>query len=255
MIKHIGRYLKAPLWLLSSTPYKRTRVLQEFARLSASAFGDFPVLEADRLWREDREFFRNYKSVAPENPFSEDRNYTLREFIRFTEDVPGDIVECGCYKGASAWFMANEVPDTTLHLFDSFEGVSVPDERDIKSGLSESYWKSGNMRASEEDVRLTLSDFNNVSIYQGWIPERFQEVADLSFRLIHIDVDLYQPTLDSLNFFYPRLSIGGVIVMDDYGSTRCPGATLAAQKFAKVTNEKIIHLTTAQGIIIKRPSS
>jgi O-methyltransferase len=48
---------------------------------------------------------------------------------------------------------------------------------------------------------------------------------------VHIDVDLYQPTLDSLEFFWPRLADGGFVVVDDYGSSQFPGATTATNEF------------------------
>jgi hypothetical protein len=68
---------------------------------------------------------------------------------------------------------------------------------------------------------------------------------------VHIDVDLYQPTRDSLAFFYPRLVKGGVIVMDDYGFKTCPGATRAAEELATAQGVGILHLPTGQGVITK----
>jgi O-methyltransferase len=67
-----------------------------------------------------------------------------------------------------------------------------------------------------------LSEFPFVHLYKGWIPSRFIEVEDRQFSFVHIDVDLYEPILDSLNFF-PKLVKGGVIVFDDYGITQFPG--------------------------------
>jgi hypothetical protein len=107
------------------------------------------------------------------------------------------------------------------------------------------------LRAGEETVKANLSHYPNVEILRGWIPERFPEVSSLSFCFVHIDVDLYQPTLDSLSFFYPRLVRGGLIVCDDYGFSTCPGATRAFDEYMKDKPEKIIHVPTGQGFIIK----
>lgn len=172
--------------------------------------------------------------------------------MRYTRNIPGDMAECGCYKGASAWFMAKEAPSIKLHLFDSFAGLSPPEGADITGNSLHSLWHKGALAANEEHVKNTLKDFSNIVIYKGWIPERFPEISHLKFRLVHIDVDLYQPTLDSLNFFYERLTSGGVIVLDDYGFLTCPGAYQAAQEFARERGEHILHLPTGQGVLIKK---
>jgi hypothetical protein len=67
-----------------------------------------------------------------------------------------------------------------------------------------------------------------------------------------VDVDLYEATLGSLDFFYPRLVPGGMLVCDDYGFTTCPGATRAVDEFMSGRPEPIIHLPTGQGLVIKR---
>jgi len=76
-------------------------------------------------------------------------------------------------------------------------------------------------------------------------------VSNETFRLVHIDVDLYQPTMDSLAFFYPRLSNSGVIVLDDYGFTTCPGAYKAVKTFMSENrlSQHLIMLTTGQGLL------
>lgn len=90
------------------------------------------------------------------------------------------------------------------------------------------------------------------TLYKGWIPEKFHEVEDKEFSLVHIDVDLHDPTLASLEFFWPRLNAGGMIVCDDYGSEACPGAKKAMDDFAAKYGFSVVHLTTGQGFITKR---
>ena len=111
--------------LLGTAPQKR-RIRQELARFSASLFGDFPISEDHKLWRSDKEFLSDYDHLSPLNPYSQDRKYTLREFARYTRKMAGSLAECGCYEGASAYFLAKENPDAEIHLFDSFEGLSTP---------------------------------------------------------------------------------------------------------------------------------
>jgi hypothetical protein len=149
--------------------------------------------------------------------------------------------------------MAEASTRGTLRLFDSFEGISQPDARDVASDAEIMPWSEGDLSASESLVRQNLVQFKNVEYYKGWIPTRFDEVAGRSFRVVHIDVDLYQPTRDSLEFFYPRLVIGGTIVMDDYGLMTCPGARQAADEFAGANDLDILELPTGQGIITRPP--
>lgn len=248
----LSRVLRAITWSLFGTRVQKRRVRHELARISAGLFGDFPLSEDHKLWREDKEFLNDYRRLSPGNPYSQDRKFMLRELVRFTRDVTGDIAECGCYRGASAYFMATEVPsDVTIHLFDSFEGLSEVSAEDFGPIGGNAYWSSGDLATNEAAVKETLESFQNVRIYKGWIPERFPEVGDREFRLVHIDVDLYHPTLASMQFFYERVSPGGVIVIDDYGFTTCPGAFHAVTEFMREKPEYVLHMPTGQGVIVR----
>ena len=247
-----SRILRAFWWLMFGKSWQRRRVRHECARFAASLFGDYPVSDDYKLWREDKEFIGQYKNLCPGNYFTQDRKFTLREFIRTTKDIPGALVECGCWEGASAWFIANEFPESTFYIFDSFEGLSCPGKEDKSNLLDHQPWKQGDMAVTEQRLRSTLNEFKNIRILKGWIPNRFEEVAQERFRFVHIDVDLYKPTYASLEFFYPRMNPGGIIVLDDYGSTICPGAYKAAEEFMIDKPEYIINLPTSQGIIIKK---
>jgi O-methyltransferase len=103
-------------------------------------------------------------------------------------------------------------------------------------------------------VQRNLAEFPSVQYHAGWIPDRFGEVADKSFCFVHVDVDLYQPTLDSLRFFYPRLVARGMLVCDDYGYVNCPGAKQACDEFVAAIPEPLIHLPTGQAVIVKQSS-
>jgi len=76
-----------------------------------------------------------------------------------------------------------------------------------------------------------LQKFNFVNIYKGWIPTRFNEIECKQFSFVHIDVDMYDPTFKSLEFFFPRLVKGGIIVCDDYNLKNFDGATKAWNKY------------------------
>lgn len=245
----LRRILKSLLWLTTGSTPQRRRVLQELARLSAAAWGGFEIGEDFKRWRQDSQFVSDYRRLSPHNPYSAERKFMLRESIRLTRDIPGSIAECGAYEGASAYFMASEVPDRSIHLFDSFEGLPEPTLHDRSP---DSMWRRGDLTAREAILRENLKTFENIVIHKGWIPETFAAIEHERFRLAHIDVDLYEPTLESLRFLYPRLNAGGVIVLDDYGFTNCEGAYTAVQEYMSDKKEYVVNCPTGQGIIVKR---
>ncbi len=229
---------------------KRQRVLNEIARLAAKVIASNYVGDNYKTWTSDKNFSEKFRELSPHNYFSEERKFALKEFSKSLNNIDGAIAECGSYVGVSAWFIANEMPDIDFYLFDSFEGLSEPGNLDQSpSGIYQ--WEKGDMQTTEDVLKRNLRKFPNIHIMKGWIPSRFSEIETLKFRLVHIDVDLYQPTLDSLEFFYRRTNSGGMIVMDDYGFQNCPGAYKAANDFMADKPEKIIHLPTGQGLIIR----
>lgn len=216
-------------------------------RLSGTVYPDYWFSEYGRTWLQDEAFLGWYRQEEPDNRHSADRKYTLRELSGLVAGVPGDIAECGVYRGASAELMGRQLPGKHLHLFDSFAGLSAPSEVDG------AYWRPGDLAVGEDAVvqRLTRAGLTH-TVHKGWIPERFGEVADVRFALLHVDVDLHQPTADSLAFFWPRLEPGALVVLDDYGFTSCPGARAAVDEFLADRPERLVRLTTGQAMVQKR---
>lgn len=205
--------------------------------------------EYGRTWMEDEVFLQEYKKFDKQNLHSADRKYFLYSLLSLVQNIEGDTVECGVFEGASSWLICKKNQDSNKkhYIFDSFEGLSKPLDIDGQ------YWHEGALSSREEKVKENLAPFlNNITIHKGWIPSRFHEIGNSRFSFVHIDVDLYQPTLDSLNFFYPKLVKGGIILCDDYGFSSCPGATKAFDEYMSNKPESIIHVPTGQGFIIKQ---
>lgn len=224
-----ARIIKGIKSLIFGPATLRRRTLHEFARISAKLFGGHFVGEDYKRWLKDEQFISRYKELSPHNYFSMDRKYTLKEFARHTDKLSGAVAECGSYTGVAAWFIANEIGGADFYLFDSFEGLSVPSQKDVTSE-DMPQWSVGDLAVPEDLLQENMKEFSNVHILKGWIPERFLEVSNNKFKFVHIDVDLYEPTRDSLEFFYDRVVPGGIIVMDDYGFENCPGAYAAANE-------------------------
>ena len=152
----------------------------------------------------------NKKKRVPE------RKYVLYSIAKSVSRVSGDIVECGVSRGHSSYLMlkANSKNLKVFYGFDSFEGLSEPGDSDKITNNFSYKWKKNDLSTPISVAEKNLSQFpQRFKLFKGWIPDKFHEVSDKKFCLVHIDVDLYQPTLDSLNFFWDKLNKGGVLVL------------------------------------------
>ena len=148
------------------------------------------------------------------------------------------FAECGCFHGHSTYMLGKLLTANgfkgRLAVFDSFEGLSEFSEHDLSAKIktAEDIQKTrDHYRADLERVTKLLEPFPFIDIFPGWIPNRFPEIADRKFGFISVDVDLYQPIRDSLEFLYPRLVEGGLIYLDDYGFNSFPGARQAVDEY------------------------
>lgn len=184
-----------------------------------------------------------------------ERHYVLNQLIEKVS-LDGDIAECGCWRGLSAYQIASRIQKrgfkNHFFIFDSFEGLSDFEENDIPlGGIKDKEARKKEFACGEDIVKANLKEFEFIDYKKGWIPERFPETSEHQFSFVHIDVDMYQPILDALEFFYPRMVKGGVIVLDDYGFTYFPGAKKATDEFMKDKNDFFLALASGQAFIIK----
>src|SRR5262245_4777412 len=234
-----------------ASDYERFEIAE---KLFNALVPDVRVSEFGRTYFGDLEFAEIYERFAEGNYRAYDRRFTVHQIARHAVSLPDQFAECGVYRGATAYLMAQALARASagaegrkVHLFDSFVGLSEPAAEDG------TYWSRGDMAAGLEEVRRNLGDhLERVAFYPGWIPERFAEVAHLRFAFVHIDVDLYEPTREALAFFSDHMTPGGIILCDDYGFASCPGARQAMDEFFASRPETIIHLPTGQGMVFSR---
>ena len=220
-------------------------------------------LRPDATRRLYDEGIRRADSLDTDNFAKQCRFYSLIENVQHVlrRGVQGDVAECGCWRGHSSYMIAKTLStggfNSTFHIFDSFEGgLSELGPEDINARRTltpeEVKLQKESFASSEEKVRRVLAPFPFVRLYSGWIPDRFPEVKDTKFRFVHIDVDLYQPTVDSMNFFYPRLERGGVMAFDDYGMSQFPGTKQAVDEYLSDKDYQMFYeIPTGGGFVIK----
>jgi O-methyltransferase len=229
----------------SSSPNQR---LDALATLSLWLFKDYRLTWPQMEWWNDADFNDYLRRFGEERGFNTHRKWALWQLLRLTTAVEGDTAECGVFEGASSWLICTSNADLGRkhHLFDSFEGISAPGSADG------TFWRRGDLSASEVLVARNLAPFvGSIEFHRGWIPTRFADVSELRFSFVHIDVDLFQPTRDSISFFYDRMNPGAVVLCDDYAFSTCPGATRAIDAFLADKPEKMLSLPDGGGFFIK----
>jgi len=133
-----------------------------------------------------------------------------------------------------------------LHLFDTFEGLPELSDKDTHFGMK--YWKKNQFNdTSVESVKNYLSKYENVFFYKGEFPSTSDPVENTKFSFVHLDVDLYQSTLDCLTFFYPRLVQGGIILTHDYHTN---GVRSAFDEFFRDKKIPIVELPGSQCMVV-----
>ncbi len=157
--------------------------------------------------------------------------------------VGGIMAEVGVFQGCSAKLISVGGRPDELHLFDTFQGLPQPDRAERRS------MREGHYAASLEAVQAYLSDQPNLVFHQGMFTGENVACQDRRFSLVHLDVDLKDGTLACLNFFYPRMLQGGVIISHDY--SYLAGVREAFDEFLADKPERAVELPTSQAMLIK----
>lgn len=162
------------------------------------------------------------------------------------ENIPGAFAEVGVYKGEMSRFLAQFCATRNYYLLDTFAGF--PEEH-LEGRGEDNRFKDTN----EATVRGYFKDNPKVKVIKGMVPGTLSQIKDETFAFVLLDLDLYPPTVDSLEFFYPRMSRGGYMVMHDYNNPESDQAVKRAlDGFLKGKPELPIEIGDAWGSVIVR---
>ena len=179
--------------------------------------------------------------------------------------LAGDFVECGVNRGFLSSAIMDYLEWNTLgkqfYLLDTFKGI---DERfisaeDRASGAVE---KNRNNLANgfytnrSDEVRANFSEWKNVSLIEGAIPETLVQVRAQKISYLHLDMNCSAPEVAAAEFFWERLVPGALLLLDDYAYRGYRAQKGAMDQFAQTKTSTILSLPTGQGLLIKsgRPS-
>lgn len=164
----------------------------------------------------------------------------------------GALIEVGVWRGGTGALIAKRADSLgirdTVYLCDTFAGV-------VKAGNNDSSYLGGeHADTSLETVREVLDTLSvkNTEILTGIFPDETGSlVSENEFRFCHIDVDVYQSAKDVLLWVWPRLSIGGIVVFDDYGFRGCDGIARLVNEERQKNDRVFIHNLNGHAVLIK----
>lgn len=196
------------------------------------------------------EFFELHPFCAPYSALGPERLYAAYQAARYVADarIPGDVVECGVWRGGAAMMMALTLcrrgDGRTVWLYDTFEGMTRPTEadRDYTGGWAGDSWDPERRTVRDDAIRCDASleevrenlisagiDIGRVRFVKGPVEETIPEAAPAEIALLRLDTDWYESTRHELEHLYPRLVSRGVLLLDDYGHWK--GARRAVDEY------------------------
>lgn len=166
--------------------------------------------------------------------------------------IPGALAECGVYMGGNIEVMIRAlqrhgVRDRDIYLYDTFAGMPKPEDRDDESlgGIAKASWEahrteqdgdkgSNWMKAGVELVRRRIDPLGypdkHLHFVKGMVEETIPATVPEKIAILRLDTDFYSSTKHELQHLYPRLSPGGVLIIDDYGAF--PGSRTATDEYS-----------------------
>ncbi|MFA5770189.1 MAG: TylF/MycF/NovP-related O-methyltransferase [Patescibacteria group bacterium] len=189
-------------------------------------------------------FVKLVKQIRKEVNFllSNQETYILYSLVQNTKKIKGDIAEVGCYEGGSTKIIAEvNMGFKKIYVFDTFEGLPKVNK------LIDVSFSTKDYQADYKKVKNYLKKYKKIFIYKGKFPETGSVLINKKFSFVHLDVDIYKSTLDSLNFFYPKLNQRAIILSHDYYG----GVKKAFAEFLKDKPEIVIQSSGTYCLIVK----
>lgn len=185
--------------------------------------------------------------------------WLMVELLEYCRSIPGDIAECGVYQGGNAFVVLNSCDlarQRPYHLLDSFDGFGKLSDRDPQQ-------RSDDFRdVNFGQVQDVFANFQNVSIRKGLFEESLPTMDERKYCMVYMDCDLYRPTKALLEYFWPRISPGGCVLVHDCWQplTSTPahvpvaftGALEAVKDFFPIDTEILTFPETTHALIFKR---
>ena len=165
-------------------------------------------------------------------------------------NIPGDVIETGVWRGGGSIFMravlrAYAVTDKTVWVADSFQGLPPPDVEKYPQDKGDIHHEIRFLAVSCEQVKANFAKYglldDQVRFLEGWFKDTLPTAPIDKLSVIRLDGDMYESTMDGFNNLYPKLSVGGYVIVDDYVLTGCRKA-VHDYRVAHAITEEIIDI-------------
>ena len=164
-------------------------------------------------------------------------------------NVPGDFIETGVWRGGTVIFMrailkAFDVTDRIVWAADSFEGLPEPEPGKYEADKDDVFYTFDELRISLDVVKSNFRKYDllddQVKFLKGWFKDTLPTAPIEKLAVLRLDGDMYESTMDGLVNLYPKLSVGGFLIVDDWGSVKgCQAAINDYRKKHNITEEII----------------
>lgn len=184
--------------------------------------------------------------------------YCIRDVLQ--RGVAGDLIEAGVWRGGATIFMravlkVYDDPERIVWVADSFTGLPKPDLNRYPADVGYSHWRYPLLAVPLEDVKANFARYgvldDRVRFLVGLFHDTLPTAPIEQLSILRIDADMYGSTMDALRYLYPKLSVGGYVIIDDYGAI--PACRAAVEDFRAEHGiaEKLEHIDWT-GVFWKR---
>lgn len=184
--------------------------------------------------------------------------FCVKEVVR--NNIPGDLIETGVWRGGATILMrallyAMNETQRTVYVADSFEGLPKPNEK-YEADKGDIHYIYKELAVPQEEVMQNFDKYglldNQVKFLKGWFKDTLPHAPIQQLAIARLDGDMYESTMDALSALYPKLSIGGFLIIDDWGAVEgCRKAVLEYRERHGIT-EEIIEIGDGIGVYWKR---
>lgn len=203
-------------------------------------------------WLSDHSFNETYKTIENYTLVDKYRCYELWQLVAETTKLRGTLIEIGSWRGGSGALIAKKAKlvgiKDVIYLCDTFKGI-------VKAGVNDSSHKDSELSDTSEKIVEEIIHklkIDNIKLLTGIFPDETSHfITEKEFRFCHIDVDVYQSARDSVEWLWPKLVIGGLIIFDDYGDERCNGITKFVNEERKKSDRLVFYNLNGHAIMIK----
>jgi len=242
------------------------KIFKKFIQFFFKIFG-YKISRIDTNFKDDYQFLGLLKEIRPYTMTSEDRIYSLYLSINYIikNKILGDFVECGVWKGGSmmlaAKLLKHNKSDRLIYLYDTFEGMSVPGQYDFASNVKKIKQNHAEVLLKKNKKLLCLANIDEVKknlnstgytndhirFFKGDVKQTLNQNLPDKIALLRLDTDWYESTKIELEKLFPKLTPGGILIIDDYKSWE--GCKKAVDEYFENRKDVYFHQIDDQAIL------